>query len=111
AVRPDYRQNDHDRSGCPTWVQCVYDMCDGDEDLVAYLQCAVGYSLTGLNTEQRAGCCMGLAPTVSRHFSRRSPGSWETTRGPRPLARSTTDIAMEFRMTWPRSWGVGLSWR
>jgi putative DNA primase/helicase len=37
---------------CPTWDRFMSEICDGDIDLVAYLQRAVGYSLTARVEEQ-----------------------------------------------------------
>jgi putative DNA primase/helicase len=36
---------------CPRWLQFLRELCCGDDDLVEYLQRAVGYSLTGSTTE------------------------------------------------------------
>src|SRR5262249_26800728 len=37
---------------CPTWERFLLDIFAGDVNLIWYIQKAVGYSLTGLTTEQ-----------------------------------------------------------
>jgi putative DNA primase/helicase len=37
---------------CPRWLQFLDEIFQGDQDLVAYIQRALGYSLTGLVTEE-----------------------------------------------------------
>lgn len=37
---------------CPTWERFLQRVMGGDEELIRYVQAAVGYSLTGLATEQ-----------------------------------------------------------
>lgn len=39
-------------AGCPTWLEFVYWAMQGDDELVGFLQRAVGYSLTGRVDEQ-----------------------------------------------------------
>lgn len=41
-----------DRARCPTWIRFLEQILGGDQDLVAYLQRAIGYSLTGETGEQ-----------------------------------------------------------
>lgn len=38
--------------GCPKWKAFLHDIFLGDEELIRYVQKAVGYSLTGLTSEQ-----------------------------------------------------------
>ncbi|MBU2851470.1 phage/plasmid primase, P4 family [Acidithiobacillus ferrivorans] len=44
---------------CPTWLRFLADVFMGDDDLVAYVQRAVGYTLTGSNTEETLFVCYG----------------------------------------------------
>jgi putative DNA primase/helicase len=37
---------------CPTWAKFLHTVTAGDEELIGYLQAAVGYTLTGSNREQ-----------------------------------------------------------
>jgi len=37
---------------CPLWEQFLWDITDGDEQLIAFLKRAIGYSLTGITSEQ-----------------------------------------------------------
>lgn len=46
-------------AGCPTWDWFVHWAMQGDEELVAFLRRAVGYSLTGLVDEQCLFFCHG----------------------------------------------------
>lgn len=39
-------------SACPRWERFLLEVCDGEDDLVDFLWRAIGYSLTGLVTEQ-----------------------------------------------------------
>lgn len=41
-----------DKIDCPGWINFLNDVFDSDQDLIKYIQKAVGYSLTGLTTEQ-----------------------------------------------------------
>lgn len=41
-----------DKIDCPGWINFLNDVFDNDQDLIKYIQKAVGYSLTGLTTEQ-----------------------------------------------------------
>lgn len=45
---------------CPTWVKHLRLVFDGDEQLAEFLQSALGYSLTGLTTEQKLFVLHGL---------------------------------------------------
>ena len=40
------------RSTCPNFEAFVYDIFEGDQDLISYVQRAIGYSLTGSTSEQ-----------------------------------------------------------
>lgn len=44
---------------CPLWIKFVNDIFGGNEELIRYIQKAVGYSLTGLTDEQCAFFCYG----------------------------------------------------
>lgn len=44
---------------CPTWERFVFEICDGDAELVSYLQKSVGYSLTGRTDEHVLFFCYG----------------------------------------------------
>ena len=58
----EHRQNDlltrrveidyDEHAACPGWLEFLEWAMRGDQELIAYLQRAVGYSLTGLTTEQ-----------------------------------------------------------
>jgi putative DNA primase/helicase len=39
-------------AGCPVWLRFLERIFDGDEDLIAFVQRAIGYSLTGNTSEQ-----------------------------------------------------------
>ena len=40
------------RSTCPNFEAFVYDIFEGDQDLISYAQRAIGYSITSLTSEQ-----------------------------------------------------------
>lgn len=44
---------------CPVWDKFLIDIFENDKDLIRYIQKAIGYSLTGLTTEQCAFFCYG----------------------------------------------------
>jgi putative DNA primase/helicase len=48
-----------DRSDCPTWKRFLMAIMGGNEELVAFLQRAVGYSLSGSIQEQKMFICYG----------------------------------------------------
>lgn len=48
-----------DKMACPLWEAFLADIFDHDQALMAYVQAAVGYSLTGYTTEQCAFFCYG----------------------------------------------------
>lgn len=50
SVNACYTKN----ANCPTWIKFLYEIFDNDEDLIKYIQKAVGYSLTGSTEEQCA---------------------------------------------------------
>ena len=37
---------------CPTWEQVIHTATAGDSELIRFLQCSIGYTLTGLTREQ-----------------------------------------------------------
>ncbi len=39
-------------AGCPIWEKAILEMMNDDQDMVNFLQYAIGYSLTGLTSEQ-----------------------------------------------------------
>lgn len=41
-----------DHADCPQWLSFLNDIFDGDEELIRYIQKAVGYSMTGSTSEQ-----------------------------------------------------------
>lgn len=47
-TQTEYRE----RAQCPTWLQFLNDIFEGDQELIAFIKRAVGYSLTGQSTEQ-----------------------------------------------------------
>ena len=48
-----------DKSDCPRWETFLRDIFAGDQELIHYIQKAVGYSLTGSTAEQCAFFCYG----------------------------------------------------
>lgn len=44
---------------CPRWRQFLHEVFSGDQELIAYIQRAVGYSLTGHTHEQKLFICYG----------------------------------------------------
>lgn len=38
---------------CPEWLSHIYKVCEGNQELMSYLQRACGYTLTGVITEQK----------------------------------------------------------
>lgn len=48
-----------DKAGCPQWMAFLNDIFAGDEELIRYIQKAVGYSLTGSTEEQCLFFCYG----------------------------------------------------
>lgn len=48
-----------DKIDCPQWEAFLQDIFGGDEELIRYIQKAVGYSLTGSTAEQCAFFCYG----------------------------------------------------
>ena len=47
-TQTEYRE----RAQCPTWLQFLNDIFEGNQELIAFIKRAVGYSLTGQSTEQ-----------------------------------------------------------
>ncbi|MBF0214718.1 MAG: hypothetical protein HQM00_14345 [Magnetococcales bacterium] len=51
----------HDpNAGCPTWLRFLGRIMDDDQGMIDFLQCSVGYSLTGSTDEQLLFCPYGL---------------------------------------------------
>ncbi len=50
STNANYTKN----ADCPTWIKFLHEIFDNDEDLIRYVQKAVGYSLTGSTAEQCA---------------------------------------------------------
>ena len=48
-----------DKSDCPRWESFLEDIFGGDQELIHYIQKAIGYSLTGSTAEQCAFFCYG----------------------------------------------------
>lgn len=48
---------------CPLWLEFLADITNGDQELIAYLQRAVGYSMTGLTEEH----CLFLLHGIGRN--------------------------------------------
>lgn len=46
-------------SQCPTWLKFLHEVFRGDSELISYVQRAVGYTLTGSNTEEVLFVCHG----------------------------------------------------
>ncbi|CDQ11256.1 protein of unknown function [Acidithiobacillus ferrivorans] len=46
-------------AACPTWLKFLHEVFLGDSELTAYVQRAVGYTLTGSNTEETLFVCYG----------------------------------------------------
>jgi putative DNA primase/helicase len=53
---------------CPRWDRFMLDICDDDPDLAAYLQRVVGYSITGVTTEQCFWVLFGLGSNGKSTF-------------------------------------------
>lgn len=53
---------------CPRWRQSLLEMFSGDQDLLAYLQRAVGYSATGDTREQVIFLCFGAGANGKSTF-------------------------------------------
>jgi putative DNA primase/helicase len=49
----------HADAKCPRWEQAIGEIFDGDSELIGFIQRAVGYSLTGITTEQILFICYG----------------------------------------------------
>ena len=48
-----------DKIDCPNWITFLNDIFDGDQELIRYIQRAVGYSMTGSTREQCVFFCYG----------------------------------------------------
>lgn len=48
-----------EKSDCPLWKEFLNDIFDGNQELIRYVQTAIGYSLTGSTQEQCAFFCYG----------------------------------------------------
>lgn len=49
----------NDAAMCPTWLQFIHDIFSGDSTTIAFVQRAIGYSLTGDTSEQKMFLCYG----------------------------------------------------
>ena len=54
---------------CPRWTQFVNEIFGGDAALIAFVQRAVGYSLTGITTEQVLFLCYGTGANGKGTFA------------------------------------------
>lgn len=55
-------------AACPTWLSFLSEACDGNEELVKFLQRAVGYSLTGDTKEEKMFILYGPTQTGKTTF-------------------------------------------
>jgi putative DNA primase/helicase len=55
-------------ANCPLWEQFLSDIFNGDAELIAYVQRAVGYCLTGATTEQCFFLCYGTGANGKSTF-------------------------------------------
>lgn len=46
-------------AGCPRWEQFLQEVFSGDQELIAFIKRAIGYSLTGVTSEQVLFLCWG----------------------------------------------------
>ncbi len=53
---------------CPRWRQFLNEIFGGDQELISYVQRAVGYSLTGETSEQKMFICFGLGANGKSTF-------------------------------------------
>ena len=51
---------------CPRWEKFLHEVFNGDTDLIAYVQRAVGYSLGAMTSEQKLFVCHGLGANGKR---------------------------------------------
>ncbi len=57
-------------AGCPRWLRFLDEVFGGDAELIDFIQRAVGYSLTGLTTEQCLFLCYGTGANGKSVFLR-----------------------------------------
>jgi putative DNA primase/helicase len=75
---------------CPRWLGFVDRIMDGDKDLIAFLQRALGYSLTGLTRERVAFFLYGTGAngkSTFLHVARHLLGEYAQTTRPQTLMR------------------------
>ena len=81
----------HDDAECPRWLEFLGQIFTGDTDTINYLQRALGYTLTGLTTEEVLFICYGygangksvfgnVVSTIMGDYSRAAPASLLTLR-------------------------------
>ena len=46
-------------AGCPVWIKFLEQIFQGEQDIIKYVQCAVGYCLSGHTSEQKFFICYG----------------------------------------------------
>lgn len=59
----------HQGAQCPRWLQFLDEIFDADQDVIAFSQRALGYSLTGHNTEEIIIICHGFGANGKSIFS------------------------------------------
>jgi putative DNA primase/helicase len=64
-VAADY----HPTAQCPRWMEFLNQVFDGDADTIAFLQRAVGYTLTGSTTEEVLFICYGIGANGKSVFA------------------------------------------
>ncbi len=94
----------HDDAECPGWLKFLDEIFEGDQETIAFVQRALGYTLTGTTTEELIFICVGFGANgksvfaniigaILSDYSRAAPASLLTVRrsddsGPR------NDLAM-----------------
>lgn len=59
----------HDDAQCPRWLAFLDQIFEGDQDTIAFVQRALGYSLTGVTTEEALFICFGSGANGKSVFS------------------------------------------
>lgn len=81
----------HDDAQCPKWLEFLSQIFKGDQDTIAYIQRALGYTLTGTTTEEALFICFGhgangksvfsnVVSTIMGDYARAAPASLLTVR-------------------------------